>query len=109
MLFAGLLLLSANTRPDRLTCMCHVRGATWHPQPKCEEWKESGECTKNENYMTENCRKTCDKCNKIEKFFPETTTKASCTGFSHLPYQGFASSARPTLYVCRLRVCSSVR
>eukprot|EP00198_Chlamydomonas_reinhardtii_P007590 XP_001696927.1 predicted protein [Chlamydomonas reinhardtii] len=75
--------------------------------PKCEEWKESGECTKNENYMTENCRKTCDKCNKIEKFFPETTTKASCTGFSHLPYQGFASSARPTLYVCRLRVCSS--
>ncbi|KAG2439207.1 hypothetical protein HXX76_004570 [Chlamydomonas incerta] len=43
--------------------------------PKCAEWKESGECVKNENYMTENCRKTCDKCNKIEKYFPETTTK----------------------------------
>ncbi|KAG2453606.1 hypothetical protein HYH02_001824 [Chlamydomonas schloesseri] len=43
--------------------------------PKCAEWKESGECSKNENYMTENCRKTCDKCNKVEKYFPETTTK----------------------------------
>ncbi|KXZ52846.1 hypothetical protein GPECTOR_8g229 [Gonium pectorale] len=43
--------------------------------PKCTEWAASGECKKNLNYMTENCRKSCDACSHVEKFFPETTTK----------------------------------
>lgn len=44
-------------------------------QPKCGEWKTTGECEKNPGYMEENCARTCGKCKKVDKFFPETTTK----------------------------------
>ncbi|GFR43751.1 hypothetical protein Agub_g4863 [Astrephomene gubernaculifera] len=43
--------------------------------PKCKEWTGEGECDKNIAYMTENCRKSCNRCKAQELYFPETTTK----------------------------------
>ncbi len=31
--------------------------------------------------MEENCAKTCGKCKKVDKFFPETTTKVGDTAY----------------------------
>lgn len=44
-------------------------------QPKCGEWVTNGECVKNEGYMMDNCRKACGKCEKLDKFVPQTDTK----------------------------------
>jgi hypothetical protein len=57
----------------------HRRAAVAHAaQPKCGDWKAAGECTKNEAYMSDTCKKSCGKCSDQEKYFPETTTKVRC-------------------------------
>ncbi|MEW5312642.1 MAG: hypothetical protein WDW38_004261 [Sanguina aurantia] len=42
--------------------------------PKCTEWARDGECERNEKYMIENCRASCDKCEKEGHYVPITTT-----------------------------------
>lgn len=33
-------------------------------QPRCGIWADSGECTKNPDYMYATCRKACNQCSK---------------------------------------------
>ena len=41
---------------------CAPAAACVDSNPKCAEWKGSGECDRNPKFMLETCRKSCGKC-----------------------------------------------
>ncbi|XP_076096037.1 uncharacterized protein LOC143066999 isoform X2 [Mytilus galloprovincialis] len=43
------------------------------PPAKCQKWESLGDCVTSEEWMTENCRKTCNMCSKRQAEFDATT------------------------------------